>query len=485
MPFSKTPELSTYQTKTISLVHTLDNRNETVSKDTDYLNCFLHTLKNRQTGDTDYSVVKRAGVETFAALSNTARGMYYWEDVQRIFVAFNNDIRIIDSTDGSIITTINAVFGTTSGKVGFCEFLYEDSTVKLVATDGSTLVTLTSGGTVDTCVDADLPDHLPIPIFLDGYLFLAEEDSADLYNSNLNDPLLWTAGDFISSEMFPDKILHIAKLNNYLLTFGSSSVEYFWDAAVESGSPLQRNDTPVKLYGYLGGFAQHGNKTYFIGNSSTSTPTLYRLEDFKLTEIETPSIRKYLEVLDVASEGIYGNIISFLGHDFYVLTINNSRCYIMDLETQLWSRIGYRQQSYFNIQYAINVKQTTDYCTVFSTSDRVSLLNFDPRVYQDEGSNFNVRIVTDNQMFDTYNQKVMYRLIVHADDPGATSNIILSWSDNDYQTFFNTRTINLNQELPVCRQLGRFRRRAFKMEYNDNYPLRIFKLEVDINKGQT
>lgn len=486
MAFTKTPDQNTYQTKTIKLMKELDNRSSSLSYDQDYLNCFFDVIKNRTTQELDYNVVKRAGTETFYTLvSSNPRGMYYWEDQQRIYIALSDDIYVIDSTDGSLIDTLSAVFSTTSGNVGFCEFLYDDNTVVIVATDGTTLITATAGGTVATCADADLPTpHLPVPIFLDGYLFLVKDGTADLYNSDLNNPILWTAGNFLSSEMFPDTILHVAKLNNYMVTFGSSSIEYFWDAAIESGSPLQRNDTPVKLYGYLGGYAQHGNNIYFVGNSSAGTPTVYKLEDFKLKELDSSSLRKYFEVLDVASEGIFGNIVSFLGHDFYVVTIDGSRCYAMDLNTELWTRWGFQHSDQFNIRYATNIKQTTDYCSLITTTDSAVVMNFDPRVYNDLADTMLVRIVSDPETFDTYNQKIMYRLNIQADRPTTDSTVAVYWTDDDYQTYSTGVSLNLNQELPAIHQLGRFRKRAFKIEHSGNVPLRIKRLEVDINMGQ-
>jgi hypothetical protein len=232
----------------------MNSRDQTTNKDVENLNCFFDLIRNKQIEDQEYNVVKRAGTSTFGdALQSTAhRGLYYWEEEDLIYVAVDNDIQVFAASNGSLNETLSNVFTTSSGDVGFTEFLYEDNTVKIVATDGTRLVTIDAAGTVVTGADADMPAHLPQPIFLDGYLFIVKADTADIYNSDLNSPLVFTAGNFLVGEMFPDKIFRICKLNNYLVAFGSSSIEYFWDAAVATGSPLQRNDTPVKLVGFLG-----------------------------------------------------------------------------------------------------------------------------------------------------------------------------------------------------------------------------------------
>jgi hypothetical protein len=297
--------------------------------------------------------------------------------------------------------------------------------------------------------------HLPDPVFLDGYLFLVKTGTADIYNSDLNDPLLYTPGNFISCEMFPDTVLKFAKLNNYLLAFGSASIEYFWDAANPTGSPLQRNDTPVKLVGYLGGFAQSANRIYFVGNTSTSTPDVYMLEDFKIDPVGDATVRRYLESLTTVLNSNIGNITSFMGHDFYVMNVS-SLTYAYDLKEKQWNRWAYRQFGNFPLEQSISVKSNTTYS---------SAVHFNGE--------------------DTYNQKSGARLIIKGDRPATDANLQVSWSDDDYQTYSVARAINLNQDIPCLWQLGRFRRRAFKLEFTENAPLRLEGMDIELNQGQS
>jgi len=106
----------------------------------------------------------------------------------------------------------------------------------------------TTAGTEITSADFPTP-HCPFPVFMDGYLFVAKSGTQDIYNSNLDDPALWTAGDYISAEMYPDKIVALSKNNNYIYALGSNSIEYFYDAAVATGSPLGRHDSAVQQFG--------------------------------------------------------------------------------------------------------------------------------------------------------------------------------------------------------------------------------------------
>jgi hypothetical protein len=483
MAYNKTPQTSTYQTKTIQLVNSLNSRTGNVNKDTDFLNCFFEIAQNKLTGEKTIQVVKRAGLSSYIASASSVRGIHYWEDQSKLFVASGTDVAIYNSDTGSLITTVTT-FGTTTGEVGFTEFLYDDNTVKVVITDGTTLGTMDTANTWVASADADLPTpHLPQPLFLDGYLFIAKANSSDIYNSDLNDPLAYTPGDFISCEMFPDTVLAIAKLNNYILAFGSSSIEYFWDAGNDTGSPLQRNDTPIKLLGFLGGLAQLGNKIYFVGNTLTSTPEIYMLEDFKVKPISDESVRRYLESLSGSVVPYIGSIVSCQGHDFYILNVG-TLTYVFDLLSEQWFRWAFRQQTTFPVLHATSVKTNSTYNTVVFINGQSALFKVSPTIYQDVGTSFTMRIVTDNQMFDTYNRKTMAKLVVKGDKPTSTTSLSISWSDNDYQTFTTPLSLNLFQELPSLYRLGSFRRRVFKIEYIDNFPLRLQDMDVDINIGQ-
>ena len=481
MPFTKTPSNDTYSTKGVSFPTELDNRTGNVDKDIDLLNCFFDTSPDKGA----VRAFKRAGLLPYLSIGSTnVRGVYYWEDMSRIIVAVGNGLQIYNSDNSGILATISGIFGTTTGEVGFTEFLYDTNTVKVVITDGTTLGTLDFALTWTAGTDPDMPvPHLPQPLFLDGYLFLVKSGTADIYNSNLNDPLMYTAGDFISCEMFPDTVLRFAKLNNYLVAMGSASIEYFWDAANDTGSPLQRNDTPVKLVGYLGGFAQSGNRIFFVGSTSTSTPEVYVLEDFKIDSVSDETVRRYLASLTTGIITNYGNIVSFMGHDFYTMNVG-SLTYALDLKAKKWGRFAYQQNGNFACECAVSIKSNTTYTSAVFMNGTTQLLKFSDSTYQDNGVTFTTRFVSTNDDYDTYNRKFCSKLVIKADRTSVDSNISVSVSDDDYQTWSTARIVNLNQQLPSLDRMGYFRKRAHKFEFTDNQPLRVYGIDLNINMGQ-
>lgn len=487
MPYSKTPAVSTYETKQINLLAEMNSRGILPTTDVDYINCWPDVTKNKTTKEQSVNIRKREGSSSFITLpSSNVRGVYFWEDLGKLFVAVGADVLVYNMPSGTLGATLTNVFPTTTtGIVGFTEFLYDTGTVKLVVTDGTTLSTIDNVLIVVAGADPDMPVHIPNPVFLDGYLFIVKTTSADLYNSNLNDPLAYTTGDFISSEIIPDRVTYVTKLNNYILLFGNDSIEYFWDAANATGSPLQRNDTPVKFTGLIGGITQLGSKIYFVGDTDHSQANVFVLEDFKITLCGNETVSRYL---NSASAGMYANIISMAGFNFYVLYAG-AYTYVMELESQLWTRWVYgplTASNYsFNMQFAFNVRTTTTDFTLFTLASSAVVYKFDPSLYQDSGQIITAQGVTNNEEFDTRNRKFMYRLTVWADKPTATSPLLIQWTDDDYQTYNTGITVDLYQQMPCIYRLGSFRRRAFKWTHEANQPLRIQTLEVDINKGQT
>lgn len=492
MAYTKAPTQDTYSSERVSLFREIATRDGGLSgRDEDYVNVFMEVIKQTKTGDQRRFVMKRSGTVTaVASVSPSAiRGLYFWADEDKLFYCVGRNIYVyVVSTSTS--TTLTNVFATSTGEVGFCEFLYDNGSVKLVASDGTAvtgLVTIDTANTVVTSSDVDIPTHKVNLVFLDGYLFLAESNTANIWNSDLNDPLVFTAATFISTEMEADKVLRIAKLNNYIIVFGKTSIEYFWDAANPApDSPLQRNDTPIKINTYLAGFSVYGNTVYYIGTDASGQPDVFMLKDFKIESIGTPTISRYLNtVTDILSTWV-GTIVSFQGHTFYLINAGSNKSWAIDVDTGLVTRFAFQSQNVFDISAATNVVSTSNARTYFTLDNNTSnIYKFDESVYQDVGVNFTCTVLTEATDFGTMNRKTMHRLSLIGDRPTSNSNIGVQWSDDDYQTYSPTRLINLNQDLPSTGQLGVFRQRVFKLSYTDNFPLRLQDIEVDINKGNT
>jgi len=481
MAFSKSPSQSTYQTKEIKASWAMRNRDASGTKDTIALNGFFDLVQDRATGDKDIHFVKRDGTSLFEYTlpSGPARGAFYWEDQDKLLVAYSNDIAVITGSTGVLVTTLTDVFVSTTGDVGFVEYLYDTGDTKIVAADGTRLVTIDSSNVVVAGVDVDQPTAFePHVMFLDGYLFMVKTGTSDIYNSDLNSPLAFTAGSYISAEMVGDRLIRIGRLNNYIIAFGTASLEFFYDAAVETASPLKRVDTPIKNVGYLGGLVTHLNKMYFVGQTQNTSPEVYVLEDWKMDSLDNPPLRRYIQ----PHTSFSGAIVTNGGHDFYVLTVGTIT-YWMDLETKVWTRIAFQGTEVFAMKDAMIVPRVSvGNVSVIVPTTGTSLYFFNPAIYQDAGTNFTTTVLTYKTIFDTFRQKYMSRLMVVADKASAGS-LNVSWSDDDYLTYSGVRTIDLASRRPRIHRMGDFTERAFRFTMTSNNPMKLHHLEVDYNTG--
>lgn len=487
MAYTKSPSQDTYSSEPIDLTREIVSRQGGLDKDEDYINCFIEPIRSKSADDKRSFIMKRAGSSNLLAsvASGTIRGSAYWEDQQKLFYCIGTNMYIYNFATSTPTTIALSPF-TSSGTVGFAEFIYNSGATSMIVSDGTTLLQIDSSNVITYCVDADLPvPHDPNIVFIDGYIVTPKVGTGDLYNSDNNAPLSWTPGNFINAEIEADTIVRLFKVSNYIVAAGKETLEYFWDAAIATGSPFQRNDTPVKRISFLAAAAQEQNTTYFIGKELGSDYMVYKLYDFKCEPVGTQMMSRYLNTLGSDYKTWVGNVIAFQGHKFYVVTAG-TKTYALDLDTGLWTRFAYQGNTNFNMARAHGFRTSTNNSTIFALGDGTSAwYQFSELLYQDNGVTFNCTIVTDTNDFGTMNRKNMHRLTFYADQPPIDVPMLVQWSDDDYQTYNAGVTINMNSELPCVRQLGNFRQRAFKFTFSANTLLRIQGLVADINKGST
>ena len=485
MAFSQQPVNSTYQTKPISLWNELNSRASSIQKDEYCWNMVPESIMNKMTGDKTLNLIKRAGSNGFTGAygSGLVRGGFIWKDQQKMYLAIGANVYVFNSDSGALITTLTGIIGAGTTPVGFDEFLFSTGIVKLVVTDGTLLSTIDSANVVVANADADLPVHAPYPVVVDGYLFVLKAGTSDVYNSDNDNPLSWTNGDFITAEMRPDQAIRPARLNNYIIVFGSKSIEYFYDAANATGSPLSRNDSPIKSVGYIGGFAQYGNQIYFVGEMSESESNVFMLEDFKITPVGNEATRRHLSSVSTNSyTNISGSIVSCFGHDLYVMYTGMST-YTMELETKLWGLWGYGAGASFPITFSFQNYGASGYRNIFILDTSSSTYRFDVTSGQDSGTNYNSVILTKNEEFNSYNQKFAHRLSLWGDQQTSSQLVGVQFTDDDYKTYSAVQYLDMSTELPCIRRMGRFRRRAYKFSYNGPLPWRVTSAEIDLNLG--
>lgn len=498
MAFTQAPQNQTYKSETIKFDDVAYYRSgdvATTQRDSAIWNMFYDrvTQENKQR---ETMLKKRPGLKataynlTKSAAGDDLRGYFYDVVSNRFYWCVNDKVYYV-APDTAATTNNPITLGTSSGYVGFCGY-YQASTGKrfVAVSDGVELWLDEIGGTATEVTDGDMPTpHVPQPVELDGYLFLADANTNDLYNSDVDDPTAWTAGNYISAEMVGDHIIMLANHRNYIVAFGNASLEIFWDAA-ETTSPLKRNDSGYKNIGYVTGLAQVGDLTFFVGQDKNKNLAVFRMEGFKVEPVSNEVVNRSLQTLTTtdnvksqANLNRNGYCISVDGHTFYCI-VTGQTTWLYDIEEKMWYEWKGSDGNGLAIQAAWGMYNGAQYVAIDGQT-YISLMS--PALYQDFGNNFTCRIVTQDLTFGTMNWKTCHRLMIQGDTHAAsgTSNLAVSWSDYDWADGGTGGPINLNlfSHSPFITRLGRFRNRSFKLEYADNYPLRLKQMELELNIG--
>lgn len=456
----------------------------------------------------------------------TVRGMYVWEKtigtVYYFVVVHNNtgpSSKVYSSTDGVTFSVVNTLTNDGTTPVRFTEFIDATNTKKLVMVDGIEGYVFTSNiaGTKITDVDFPTP-HVPFPVFIDGYLFLAKAATGDIYNSDLNDPALWTAGSFISSELYPDDVQATVKIQNYLVAVGTKGCEYFYDAANATASPLARIESAALPFGtpYPNTIAYNNDSMMFFANNSDGSVVLKFVEGTTQKEIKCPFINGFAAG---ASIGTYGMFFRHGSQLCYGLSFNcsvggsisyNTPYFVYCFDTDLWTE--FRDGSTLNqpfrtsftasttslnaLTYVAGMGTTGDrvcfgYMSAFETNASINGVGDDidgttfTQVYQE--------IRTSVQDVGNLNRKNLHGFGVSylsssqdaIDD--WTNEFTISYDDTlTYSKFGNSQSsISSFNSFPFFLQLGNFRQRIFTFAAAGSlfFQYRFKNFQIKINQG--
>ena len=489
----------TYQTKVIPVVEPMGCRKFGNETDAYSVNLFVDKI---QTGaEQREAYAKRWGAQQYQILttSTAIRGFFEWRDRNVIIVVTGNDINIYNSF-GSLNTTITGAFagGISGNLIGFT--VWKDPTTNqetVVMADGSILGLITQALTwyTSSTIAGVVGAFDPNIIAYDEYIIVIKLNTGDAYNSDTPglgatfSGLNFTAGAFITSEITGNVVNRLGKINNYFVTLGTQSIEYFYDVGLAPpGTPFQRIDTFVKYAGYTGGLQQYGNSLLFVGAEVGDIVDVLQLDNFKIQSIATPEIKRRLTQTVKRGNLLTTALITLNGRTCYVID-DSVTTYYYDLSNKFWGQLAFAQNSRCPI---IGSSWDLEYGagSIFVTSlDYTAMFQFTPFSYVDgvfPGVAPTCTIVTSKQDFGSNNQKFMQSMVLYIDRI-SYNNDVINWqtSDDDYQTWTTARPVIIDQERPNLQQLGRFRARAIKLTHTGISPIRIWGIETDYNQGST
>lgn len=192
---------------------------------------------------------------------------------------------------------------------------------------------LFNGSVFAPIISAVLPPVSDVA-YLSGRFVYACSGSDTFYYSEINDAANVGGLNFATAESFPDATVAVGVLDDALVLFGASSVE-FWQTTSDMASPFQ----PVVGRGFQRGCVAQGSVA-FVDNSLfwvADNRVVYRAGPNAPARISSSSIEdKLRQCVNVA--GITAWAATFEGHELYLLNIPGIGSFAYDA-----SRIGLRE----------------------------------------------------------------------------------------------------------------------------------------------
>lgn len=508
MAYTSTPLGDTYQTKLVPMIKPMNNRTPSTGYspnfDIDPLNLVYDKVQDPLTGEDFYSAQSRDGfVPLFnfggqVGAGDTVFGIYLWRSPDYYIIVTSSRILVYNALTQALVT--NHVTPAASPQLircNFQEFVFNNGTESLIVSAPGRFAIINSAGAVTAITTPGGPITGRACTVMDGYVFATDGDA--IWNSNNNVPTTWSASNFIHADSYAGKIHGLYRLGTYIVALTSSSIQYFYDQANPTGTPLGVVQSATKRVGTMGGECQISDQLFLVGWDNGTGIDVYLLTQEGLKSIGTSTIRRWLASTSPVYLGVGGlfppgKFMMLNGHRFYLINHPNlPQSYGYDLDTQEWIRFsGFGDgkldfgSTYFG--YHSSAGAQVRYTTLAVLRNNYWLYYANPALSADTlgaGSAVAVpvRLVTDNLDFNTRRLKFASRLLIHADQVVGTTSV--SWSDDDYQTFSTPRSVSNNSDFPVLHQLGSFRKRAFKIEYASTNKTRWDFLELDYDQGQT
>lgn len=453
-------------------------------KDQRFINCWPVTVKNSATQTITPYMVKRPGFQAFStpASGNVGNDIHIWlGNSSKVMSAFG-------STNSTLYDGTTSQGSITGQCTGISETILSGTAYLALSSSDNTAWYLPAGGALTKISDADYPGNAGRTVtgtfaHMDGYAFIMDT-SGRIYNSDLNSISSWTANNYASCNLFPDNGVAVIKHRNNIIGFGTESMEVWFNAGNPAGSPLSRRDEACRRIGLINANAltQLEDLVAFVGTSELGGLALYILDGFTPNRVSTPEIEAQLILATTSNISL--SACKIMGRTF-VVCIVGSATYVYCVEEGLWhewnSTIPLWQKM---AGTAIGSSFVTYAVSTLKSAGKVYILNPSNFVFTDDSDAYTAVIQTALLDFNTSDRKFMDEVTIVGDVATSTSDLTISYSDDDYQTFTVWGTVDLSSS--AKRRLSRggaFRRRAMKLSHSANTSMRLQRMDIKLRGG--
>lgn len=410
------------------------------------------------------------GAETITIFDYEILGFYKFNDV--VYTVTKNKLYKVekDAITGNFVPTVLGSVSLT-GKVSFADngiemvFVAGDGYAYNPATDTLKNMNTEAGWYSSNTV-----------AYMDGYFIFSRSGTgqffiSNLYSTTLN-PIDWATG-----ESAPDDTVGVIVSNRQLWIIGESTSEVWYD----SGDPLfpfTRIPGAVIDIGAINyqTIAKARENIFLVGNDLV----VYMSIGYNLTQISTRAIEHHLTNADISLMGAF--TFHERGRWFYALTINDSKTFVFDTQTQLWhtresDNVGrWKMGGVFNYY-----DDGISYCYAGQTLYRMG-----EDIYQEDGKNVKREIISlplTKSVNRIRIQELELDMEVGLPVPAEFSLQISSDSGKTWgnKTYATTGAVGEALARVKWRRLGQHRNAVAKFTTAANTPITILSLNIRIS----
>lgn len=219
---------------------------------------------------------------------------------------------------------------------------------------GTGVLYVTSGYYEGEYIEAGGEVAIHKSLFVDGYHVFAIKALQDgrnrIYVSSVGTNYeTYSSTDYIVPEIEADDAVDLHKHHNYVVSFGSGSIEFFYNAGNELGSPFSRQENLTMKIGLPksnGNTASisNGDDIYFVGTNPIAGTGVYLIRDFKLVKVSDDFIDYILNTTEsdagtVAIDSISLGMIDIYGQACLGLEVNAGSVrytYVLNEKDKVW-----------------------------------------------------------------------------------------------------------------------------------------------------
>lgn len=456
---------------------------QSTTKDAQYQNCFVQTVSDPVTGTKRTYTVKRPGW----GVNNTPEAGSVGNDV--IVWTGNSPGTAVISSFGSAnsniyngTTLLGAITGVTTGLTE--TFVTTTPTIAITSSDNTAWYQDTTVPTKIT--DGDFPGNAGKTLagtfaHIDGFACIMDT-MANLWASDLNSLVSWTATSFKQANAYPDIGIGCVRLKNFIVAFCQKHMEFYYNTGT-TPFPLTIATSMTTKVGAISAAAitSISDTLFWAGSTPQGGLSIFSHDGSGVKRISTPEIDSLLILagttnITLSSLRYYGR--SFVriraGTNTYVYCIEENFWWQETTTTPLATRTAATSIGGTMVNYAISS---------VATGGKVYLQNHSALTFVDDGATYTARIQMPLMDFGTMRYKFWQQIELVCDRQSSSSPVTIAYTDDDYQTFQTWGTVDMMDERPQATRLGRSRRRGWVFSNSANTPLRIEAAEGDMEIG--